>query len=1365
MSDNKKINIKITADVSKFKSSMDNANKQVKKFKTETKTAGNTKLDNVTKQVDKINNKTKQLNNTTKNTTKNFKNVNSVKLGNATKQVDKINRKVSETSKKTADSTKKITSLKDKINSIKDKALSGVSKTMSSLRDKATGANSSTGKLKDSISNLTGIFSAFKSGNFSEAFSRISSASLPIPGNVKAIIASVTILVGALKKLYEAGKQRFFEGLTDMKNDFSPITNAITSLGSAVKTTFESITEFSLSLQGLATAGINFETQMNKVQQLSGATGNQLEQLSDKAKYLGSTSRFQAYQIGQGFEYMSMAGWNASEMLSGINSVVNLSILSGQSLASCSDIVTDDLTALGLEANQASDFVDKLASTITRSNTNVELYGYALTQCGAQAGTLGVNVTDLNTAIGLMANAGVKGSKAGMSLKNMLANMAAPTDKMEAALKKLGMTADETGSYLKTTADGNVDLAATCKTLMSAMNGMEKSQKVALLTAIVGKNAAPGILAMLSQGEGAWNELSDSIENSTSTVQFWNENMSIMGKKGNEARKIIDNFKDVYDSVEERATDLGFSTKDLALSIQVLGADGKVTKKNMSDLLDVFESMDSATGKSAVKWRELGGAMKNTKSEIVKNVKSGYDYDSTISKIDSDTSGLTQKQKKQIESQINANMTYKEANKILKKYGLSADHVSLSSLNTSQKLEYLRETTKGLSDDQRKAALKSLGLSDSFDEVTEVCRMSDKDFKKYQKNLETIEGLSSKMAKAMDSDTKGSLLSLASAIEGKAIQVFEKLKGSIKGASNTLAEFFGAWQNQGLEKALLGGYKDSDGGIASGLVKSVQNAAKQIPQAIQNAISSAKGFITGGSMQGILDIGTSIVHGICQGIINSYQSGDLTSAISGFIQNICNWIIQNGADIKNAVKALMSSAKEAITENQDLIRQATDTLFQVVNEYIVGKKDVMWTLGAEVGPSLIGGLISGVTAEIPNAASAIGSAIGSALRGAFESLPSQIGNLLNFDSIMSLWIGPAQKWGIDIGTNLIAGIGQGLGIPNISGMIDNAVKGIIDWFKNLFGIHSPSTVMAEEVGQYLITGLGQGIIEHIGDFFSMLGGLKDQVVGFFKGLFTENDDSAFKNLDASQVTKLDKALQGLNKTAQSCKNNLSTTFNGLRDSIKNSFVSCSNIARNQFVNISNIVRNQSTNARNSATSQFISLKKVISTQLSEARNIATTKMMSLAKVVNTQSLNARNNATRNFISLRKVIQTQMAQAYSSVSSYMNKIAHATNRTLNTKVNVTKTTTTVTKKVAQNASSAFMSLNSAAKGQAFGYAMATNSYGYSEGKQSNSNKDSKAIYLQIPVLLDGKVVAKATAQYMDGELKNVRNKNSRKRGTK
>ena len=167
-----------------------------------------------------------------------------------------------------------------------------------------------------------------------------------------------------------------------------------------------------------------------------------------------------------------MAGWNASEMLSGINSVVNLSILSSTGLGVAADIVTDDLTAMGLEANQASDFVDKLAATITRSNTNVELYGEAMKQCGSQAGTLGISVTDLNTAIGLMANSAKKGSSAGMSLKNLMANMSHPTDQQTAALKELGLTADKTGSYLKTTADGNVDLAATCKSLMKAMDGM-----------------------------------------------------------------------------------------------------------------------------------------------------------------------------------------------------------------------------------------------------------------------------------------------------------------------------------------------------------------------------------------------------------------------------------------------------------------------------------------------------------------------------------------------------------------------------------------------------------------------------------------------------------------------------------------------------------------------------------------------------------------------------------------------------------------------------------------------------------------------------------------------------------------------------
>ena len=132
-----------------------------------------------------------------------------------------------------------------------------------------------------------------------------------------------------------------------------------------------------------------------------------------------------------------MAGYTTEDMLNSINGVLNLSIASGTDLAKTSDIVTDYMTAMGMEASQTSDFVDKLAATVTSSNTNVEQFGMSMKQVASQAGSLGITMTDLSTAIGLQANAGVKGSKAGTALKNILTNMASPTKKQAAALQKI----------------------------------------------------------------------------------------------------------------------------------------------------------------------------------------------------------------------------------------------------------------------------------------------------------------------------------------------------------------------------------------------------------------------------------------------------------------------------------------------------------------------------------------------------------------------------------------------------------------------------------------------------------------------------------------------------------------------------------------------------------------------------------------------------------------------------------------------------------------------------------------------------------------------------------------------------------------
>lgn len=1317
---------------------------------------------NLTKEKEKLNKTIEKEQKNVENNKKAFE-----QATKSTKDAAKAEDTLKNSTEKANGSTRKLVSgtqtLRSKTGDLRKELgmAANAAKKMGNAEDEAgKKAKSFSEKVEDLSKSLDNTFEKLGEGDFSGAFNGLKSAGKAVFALMPEWAKAATVAAIALKKLYDLGKQRFFEGLSNIKNKLQPVIDVVRNLGSQLKTTFETVTDFRLNISGLAQAGINFESQMNKVANISGANANQLEKLSDKAKLLGSTTRFQAYQIGQAYEYMGMAGWSAAEMLDGVNAVINLSILSGSDLATASDIVTDDLTAMGLQANQTADFVDKLAATITRSNTTVELYGESMKQCGAQAGSLGVSVTDLNTSIGLMANAGIKGSKAGMSMKNMLANMAAPTDAMEAALKKLGLTADKTGSYLKTTAEGNVDLEATCKSLMKAMKGMSKTQQMALITTIAGKNAAPGIIALLSQGEKAWDELSDQIENSTSKVQYWNENMSVMGKKGDEAREIIEKFKDVFSKVEEEATAMGMSTEDLSLAIQALGSDGEVTAENMKHLMKVLESMNDTSDETQKKWRELSKGIKDSNSKVVKAVKTGFDYDKTVADIRADTSGLTQAQKEQVISQLKTNMTYGQANKILKKYSLTASRVTLSSMTYADKLEYLRETMKGLSKEERATALENLGLKDSIEEVNEICDMSDKEWKQYKKNQETIKSLSEQMAKAMDEDTKGALLGLASAIEGKAIQVFEKLKGSIKAASKALSEFFGAWKETNLTTALLGGYKDDDGNVDIGLVKKVQNAAKKIPEVIKNAITSAKNFVTGGGLQGILDMGTAIITGICQGIINNKE--DLTTAISEGIRYICDWIHDNKDQVKEAGLTILQAIGDGIKENGDEIDTACTDIYEIINAWLAANEHNIYALGNNVGVPFINGVIDGIKQDIQGRLSGLWD---STIEN-IKNLPSNLAKKFNLEDFLKSLSSNAKVGSQNVGMQIANGIMEGLGIPNFSEAIDGVVKKIIDWFKEKFGIHSPSKVMADEVGQHVILGVAQGILDHIGDFFSKVGELKDKIVNFFKDLFGfgKDKENPINNLDASKAKELDKVLQSLNKTAQTCQKNLSTAFNGLNNTLRTNFVSCANIARNQFTNISNIVKNQSTNARNAATSQFISLKKVISTQLSEARQIVTSKMLSISKVVNTQSSNARNNATRQFISLRKVIQTQMSQAYSSVSSYMSKIASATNRTLHTKVSVTRSVKTVDAGGASALATAFKSLNSMAlSGSGLTYAAAGGYSGVGSNGGYNNSNNNNAMYFELPTYLDGKLVAKTTAKYMNNELTILDKKNSRKRG--
>src|SRR5699024_4423646 len=155
---------------------------------------------------------------------------------------------------------------------------------------------------------------------------------------------------------------------------------------------------------------------------------------------MGATTKFSASQSAEALKYMGMAGWKSQEMIDGLPGIMNLAAASGEDLGTTSDIVTDALSAFGLTAKDTSEFVDVLAAASTNSNTNVSMLGESFKYVAPVAGALGYKAQDVAIALGLMANAGIKGSQAGTALKTSIARLASPTKSVQGEMDKLGIS-------------------------------------------------------------------------------------------------------------------------------------------------------------------------------------------------------------------------------------------------------------------------------------------------------------------------------------------------------------------------------------------------------------------------------------------------------------------------------------------------------------------------------------------------------------------------------------------------------------------------------------------------------------------------------------------------------------------------------------------------------------------------------------------------------------------------------------------------------------------------------------------------------------------------------------------------------------
>ena len=268
--------------------------------------------------------------------------------------------------------------------------------------------------------------------------------------------------------------------------------------------------------------GKTFDSSMSQVAAVSGATADELDQLRNKAKEMGSTTKFTASEAADAFNYMSMAGWKTEDMLSGIDGVLNLAAASGSDLATTSDIVTDALTAMGYSAGDAGRLADVMAAASSNANTNVEMMGQTFQYAAPIVGALGYNMEDTAVAIGLMANAGIKADKAGTALRSVLTRLSAPPKECATEMEKLGLSMTDSEGKMKS-------LDQIMNDLRKAFSNLSETEQTAAAKHLAGAEAMSGLLAIVNAAPEDYNKLTDAVANAGFSIDDINKSLEDSG--------------------------------------------------------------------------------------------------------------------------------------------------------------------------------------------------------------------------------------------------------------------------------------------------------------------------------------------------------------------------------------------------------------------------------------------------------------------------------------------------------------------------------------------------------------------------------------------------------------------------------------------------------------------------------------------------------------------------------------------------------------------------------------------------------------------------------------------------------------------
>lgn len=545
---------------------------------------------------------------------------------------------------------------------------------------------------------------------------------------------------------------------------------------------------------------------MSKVEALSGASEVEMSELTGKAKEFGATTKFTATEAAEAMTYMGMAGWNAQQMISGMDGVLMLAAASGEDLGMVSDIVTDDLTAFGLAANDAGHFADVLAAASTSSNTNVGLMGETFKYVAPLFGTMKWSAEDAAVAVGLMANAGIKGTQAGTSLKTAIANLISPSEKMREKMDELGISMENVKSF-----------SEVQTMLRSSFAGLSEQEQAAAASVIFGKEAMSGMLNIINASQTDIDKLTNAISNCDGAAKQMSETMldnlggqMMLLSSASDALKVTvgDAFKDELTSLAKIGTKIltdvnAFAEKNpvIVKSVIALGAE-------LLALVSIYP-MYIGYKKAKVAVDTISNVLKAASVKLTKK--------STAAKIEETvaTQGATAAQQG-----LNAAM--------------SANPVGLILLG----LSVLTPVIIGIVDKVKKARAETEALTEHCREMTETFKTANETFEqtrtqiegqtelaeRYISQLERLEaqGVRTREEKEAYALVVERLNSLYPDLNAK----IDAETGLLENGTRALREYTEAWKEAEFQKALQSKYGDEQQAYTDAEVELYQNKAK-----------------------------------------------------------------------------------------------------------------------------------------------------------------------------------------------------------------------------------------------------------------------------------------------------------------------------------------------------------------------------------------------------------------------------------------------------------------------------------------------------------------------------------------------------------